>query len=149
MDFEIEGDDDYDFESDWKKPKKGNSYFGGAGSRTKEEDPYDFDFGAVKKTSKASFSPQAQRDSNKSKDPSNAVSKSTNFIDRSDNALAKAQSMLDKYASKPQKQISKPKTLYNFDSDDISIDSDTEEDKKPAKTYTTTSGAKFDYKNKV
>jgi hypothetical protein len=152
MDFEIEGDDDYDFESDWKKPKKGNSYFGGAGLETTEEDPYDFDFGAVKKPSKTSFSPQAQRDTNKSyssKEPIHAVSKSTNALDRSDNALAKAQSMLDKYASKPQKQISKPKTLYNYDEDDISIDSDNEDDKKPVKNYNKTSGAKFDYKNKV
>jgi hypothetical protein len=131
MDFEIEGDEDYDFADDWSKPKSGKSVFGGGGGNA--EDPYDFDFGAAvsKKPSKyepsrASTSVATNINQGGRRAGESAVSKSVNSLDRSEDALAKAQSMLNKYANKgPAASLSsKPKTIFNFDEDDISIDSD-------------------------
>lgn len=133
MDFEIEGDDDYDFADDWSKPKAGKatSMFGGGGGD--EADPYDFDFGATvsKKPSKyeptrASTSITTSGAQSGRRTGESAVSKSVNSLDRSEDALTKAQNMLSKYANKGAASgpLSKPKTIFNFDEDDISIDSD-------------------------
>jgi hypothetical protein len=132
MDFEIEGDEDYDFADDWSKPKAGKSVFGGGGGGD-AEDPYDFDFGATvsKKPSKyepsrASTSVASNATQGGRRTGESAVSKSVNSLDRSEDALAKAQNMLNKYANKgPSSSLSsKPKTIFNFDEDDISIDSE-------------------------
>ena len=125
MDFEIEGDDDYDFQEDWSKSKskKGKTLFG-SGPSAVETDPYDFDFGEIKKPSKGGYSPTEPSGKGFKGASTGIVSKSTNMIEKTDDALAKAQDMINKYSSKQPKKLSSAKTtMYNFDEDDISLDS--------------------------
>lgn len=133
MDFEIEGDDDYDFEDDWKRSKSKTSYFGGGDGDGGGDDTYDFDFGDVSSSKnknsynnvRSSYAPTASsQPASKLKDVS-SVSKSMSAIDKSgDDALAKAQSMLNKYAAKPMQKKKPASSMFDFDEDDISVDSE-------------------------
>jgi hypothetical protein len=134
MDFEIEGDDDYDFEDDWKKGKAKKSFFGGDSSTGGGEDDYNYDFGDVsskidsKKDKysnvRSSYAPTSSQPASKLKDVSN-VSKSMSAIDKTgDNALANAQNMLSKYSAKPAVKKKPASSMFDFDEDDISVDSD-------------------------
>lgn len=134
MDFEIEGDDDYDFEDDWKKNKSKKSFFG-VDSGVQGEDTYDYDFGDVSsnKNSKidkyshvrSSYAPSSStQPASKLKDVSN-VSKSMSAIDKKGgDALANAQNMLSKYSAKPIQKKKVASSMFDFDEDDISVDSD-------------------------
>ena len=133
MDFEIEGDDDYDFEDDWKRNKSKTSYFGGGDGGGGGDDTYDFDFGDVSSSKnkssynnvRSSYAPtSSSQPASKLKDV-NSVSKSMSAIDKSgDDALAKAQNMLNKYAAKPVQKKKPASSMFDFDEDDISVDSE-------------------------
>lgn len=133
MDFEIEGDDGYDFEDDWKKSKTKKSYFGSDGGGG---DDYDFDFGDYSVNSNANnkgkhssmrqsyAATSLSTTTNKQRKDMGNVSKSLSAIDKSgDDALAKAQSMLNKYSAKHVQKKKPASSMFDFDEDDISVDS--------------------------
>ena len=140
MDFEIEGDDDYDFGNDWKKSTNKKSFFsgsGGSGPAADDEYGYDFEYHNVDNTKNKKDKNSHMRSSyaqpgtvitsdSKFKDVKN-VSKSMSAIDKSgDDALMKAQNMLLKYSSKPIAKKKTASSMFDFDEDDISVDSDIE-----------------------
>lgn len=133
MDFEIEDDDPYNFESNWSKPTK-KGYFGASGFAADSgggDDVYDYDFGGggIKaETTHYSSSPESyskpQKKDNKPTSASTAPVAIKEKVTAS-NALEKAQSMLSKYSTKTAAKKPAPKK-YNddFDEDDISLGSD-------------------------
>lgn len=161
MDFEIEGEDDYDFQDDWNRNKsKGkSSFFGGdgaGGTRGREDTIYDFDYGDISQNKsknsgvRASYAPSSSKPEPTRRDDGN-VSKSMSAMDKTgEDALSKAQSMLNKYSSKPIKQVKPAKTMFDFDEDDISIGSDNDistANKKPLATKSKATAAAAKVRN--
>ena len=128
MDFEIEGDDDYDFE--WSstnnnnnaQKKKTSSFFGGE-QTNEEEDGYNFSYENNSKPMKKyePFSPVGQ---------SHVVSKweeqPKQVLASSQDAMERAQSMLKKYSNKslsvPASNFKNQK-IRKFNEDDMSMSS--------------------------
>lgn len=127
MDFEIEDDDPYNFESNWSKPSKAG-YFGGSGFGDKGggDDIYDYDFGGgIGKTETTHYSSSPESYSKTKKVEKKPETKVTKEKVTTDNAMEKAKSMLSKYSAKPA--VKKPiikRFTDDFDEDDISLGSD-------------------------
>jgi hypothetical protein len=127
MDFEIEDDDPYNFESNWSKPSKAG-YFGGSGFGDKGgggDDIYDYDFGGgIGKTETTHYSSSPESYSKPQKVEKKEAKVTKDKVTH-DNAMEKAKSMLSKYSAKPT--VKKPvvkKFTDDFDEDDISLGSD-------------------------
>ena len=128
MDFEIEDDDPYNFESNWSKPSK-KGYFGASGfdNGGGGDDVYDYDFGGgVTKTETTHYSSSPESYTKPQKKETKPAAKPVKEKVTTSNAMEKAQSMLSKYSTKTDavpKKAAPRKFSGDFDEDDISLDS--------------------------